>query len=381
MKIIGIIIEANPLHNGHQYLIDKVKKDENPDLLIALTTTYFSMRGDISCYPKVDKVKYLLNAGFDIVLEFPTILCMQRSDIFAKNAIKILNDIKITHLAFGMETNNPVLINKATKIYTSDEFKNEFDNKIKANANYKKAQIDTLKPYFSNDEWGFINNSNFFLGLEYLKYLKNTDISPIIIKRIGPGYDELHEKNNLASATYLRTLLKNNNSVDKYLNYAPCQFINLNKAENNLFKFWQFTSLIKPHLIKKTSINNYLLNNTNLVDTYEDFISHMTTNKITKTRIKRTIINNLIDSDYWEMSDTVFLEPYLRLLGFNYSGRKYLNFLPKELKKFLFSNPNKLKFESIVLNHELKIAKFYDLITEKNFYITEYQFPIRKDNK
>ena len=55
MKIIGIIIEANPLHHGHEHLINTVKQEHNPDCLIAVVSTYFTMRGDINCVTKKEK--------------------------------------------------------------------------------------------------------------------------------------------------------------------------------------------------------------------------------------------------------------------------------------------------------------------------------------
>lgn len=374
MKVIGIIIEANPLHNGHQFLINQIKEKEKPDILIAGVSTYFSMRGDITCYPKHDKVNYLLQAGFDLIFEFPTCLSLERSDIFAKNAINILKELNITHLAFGMEDNDESLIEKVINIYSSDDYEIEFTKKLKEHYNYKKAQVAVLKQYFNELEWEKINNANFFLGMEYLKILKNTSIKPIIIKRLGPGYNDLEEKYELASATYLRELIKENKNVDKYLPYQRKFFINLLEAEKNLFNYWQYLALIKPNSLNKTSFNSYLIKNINF-SSYNEYIDYLTTDKITKTRIKRTIIKNLIDPNFnhYELK-----HPYLRLLGFNNKGLNYLNKMPKEIKKLIFSNPNELNEKSFILENELLTAKFFDLITQNNYYIFEYKFPIRK---
>ena len=89
MKIVGIIIESNPFHNGHQYLIDQVKKQLNPDILIALSSGYFTMRGEISLLSKKTKTKLLLDAGFDLVIDFPLYLLLNSSDYFGKNGVDI----------------------------------------------------------------------------------------------------------------------------------------------------------------------------------------------------------------------------------------------------------------------------------------------------
>jgi len=53
MKVFGIIMETNPLHNGHSYFIKKIKEIYQPDVLIAITSTSFTMRGDISVIDKL----------------------------------------------------------------------------------------------------------------------------------------------------------------------------------------------------------------------------------------------------------------------------------------------------------------------------------------
>ena len=103
MNIIGIIIETNPLHNGHKYFIDEIKNKYNPDVLIAVTSTSFTMRGEVSVINKFDKTSALLKAGVNLVLEFPFILSTQSSDYFATNAVTILNSIGVNQIICGCE--------------------------------------------------------------------------------------------------------------------------------------------------------------------------------------------------------------------------------------------------------------------------------------
>lgn len=71
MKIFGIIIEASPFHNGHQYFINKIRETYAPDVVIAVCSTSFTMRGDISTIDKFNKTSALLNNGVDMVVELP----------------------------------------------------------------------------------------------------------------------------------------------------------------------------------------------------------------------------------------------------------------------------------------------------------------------
>ena len=52
MKIVGIICEYNPFHNGHIYHIEKIKERYPDSLIILCLSGYFMQRGDISILSK-----------------------------------------------------------------------------------------------------------------------------------------------------------------------------------------------------------------------------------------------------------------------------------------------------------------------------------------
>ena len=106
MKIIGIIAEYNPFHLGHLYQIKEIKKKFPDSIIIAIVSSCFTQRGEVSIINKWDKTKICLDNDIDIVIEFPFLYATQASDIFAKGAITILNKLGIDILAFGTETDN-----------------------------------------------------------------------------------------------------------------------------------------------------------------------------------------------------------------------------------------------------------------------------------
>ena len=52
MEIIGIIAEYNPFHLGHLYQIKKVKEKYPDSIVIAVISSSFTQRGDISILNK-----------------------------------------------------------------------------------------------------------------------------------------------------------------------------------------------------------------------------------------------------------------------------------------------------------------------------------------
>ena len=116
MKIVGLIVEYNPFHNGHLYHLKEARRLTNADVIIAVTSTYFSMRGDVSVIDKLQKTQIALAAGIDIVVELPYLLGCQNADIFAKNAVKILAKMGVTEIVSGSELNDFKLLNTISKL-------------------------------------------------------------------------------------------------------------------------------------------------------------------------------------------------------------------------------------------------------------------------
>ena len=106
MKIIGIVTEYNPFHNGHMYQIEKIKEMYPNSILIIAMSGNYTQRGEISVINKWNKAKIAVNNGIDIVLEIPFIFSNQSADTFSYAALKMLSEFKIDTLVFGSECNN-----------------------------------------------------------------------------------------------------------------------------------------------------------------------------------------------------------------------------------------------------------------------------------
>ena len=55
MHVIGVIAEYNPFHKGHLYQINKIKEKYPNSLLVVVTSSSFTQRGNISLLNKWDK--------------------------------------------------------------------------------------------------------------------------------------------------------------------------------------------------------------------------------------------------------------------------------------------------------------------------------------
>lgn len=382
MKIMGIVIEANPFHNGHKYFIDSIKEKYKPDLIIAITSTSFSMRGEISLLNKFKKTQIYLDNGIDIVLELPFPYAVQSADTFSKESIKILNKFKITDLAFGSETKNNELYEKLYKLITNSIINN--DNSISKKENFNLLLRNCN---FSNEEISIIESPNFTLGFQYLKFIKdnNLNINYHLIKRIQNNYHDVFPTSNIASATSIRNYLSNNKDVNQFIPYNSNKLIDVNNAEINLFNIIKYkynvnNNYINTDFLLKEGIQNYIKNNGDFLTNYKNFIEKLKNKKYTKSVISRSILHNLIETK--EITDLSC--DYLRILGINSKGLSYINSLDKSVKDLIFSNPKEIKnIDSDInkiLNYELTSTKLYQTIINEDLLINEYKLPIRKDD-
>lgn len=384
MKVVGIIIEANPFHNGHQYFIDKVKNDLQPDVIIGVTSTSFSMRGDISVIDKFTKTKILLEKGFDIVLELPFFKTVQSADFFSKNAVDILSNLRITDIAFGIENTDFSFMDKSLQAL------NDYQENYKQNnaISLKNNLIEYLKNHhFTDDEINLFNSPNFTLGIRYLSTIreKKLNINSHFIKRIGNNYHDISITSNYPSATSLRKLLEEKKDISLYVPKNVNIIENYQESLNNLFTIIRASYLIHPeenknYFFSYEGINNYIYKNGNFNSSYQLFLDSLKNKKYTLSRIKRTILHTLLKTNIETKQDTT----YLRILGISQKGLEYINTLPKNVKNLLFSSPNEVKnFQKDIsenLDLELKASRLYSILTNQpDLYLKEFTLPIRKE--
>lgn len=73
MRIIGIIAEYNPFHNGHAYQIEKIRSLTQADFVIAAMSGNFVQRGEPALIDKYARTEMALSCGADLVIELPAL--------------------------------------------------------------------------------------------------------------------------------------------------------------------------------------------------------------------------------------------------------------------------------------------------------------------
>ena len=84
MKTAGIIVEYNPLHNGHLHHIKETRRKSNCDCLVAVMSGNFTQRGEPAMIDKFTRTKMALLNEVDLVIELPFLLTIQSNNLLQK---------------------------------------------------------------------------------------------------------------------------------------------------------------------------------------------------------------------------------------------------------------------------------------------------------
>lgn len=359
---IGIITEYNPFHNGHLYHLNKVKELGDSPIILVMSGN-FTQRGILSVVEKYDKALIALKYGVDLVIELPFQFSTQSSDYFAKGALKILNALGVEKIVFGSESDDLDKLNQLADIQLINK---DYDNIVKAELdkgiNYPTAMSNALKIITGKT----IRLSNDLLGLSYIKEIKKNKykITPITIKRTNDYKSEkLEEK--ISSASSIRKAIENNvditNNVpsivlDKIIDINTNKYLEFLKykilSDNNLERYQSVDEGIENRLKKEIE------NSTSL----DEFIKNIKSKRYTYNKINRMLTHILCS--FTKEENIVYKDiEYIRVLGFNNKGKKYLNKIKKEIEIPILTNINKDNIKLLEL--ELRVDKIYNLITNR----------------
>lgn len=223
MTIAAIIAEYNPFHNGHEYMIQKVKEETGADYVIAVMSGDFTQRGIPGIADKHTRARMAVSCGADAVFELPVRFATASAELFATGAVSLFSSLScVDYLVFGSECGTISEFTKASELLLQEpqEFKEAIQKQLRQGHSYPKAFALAVKECGRELSVSpeLLDNPNNLLGLEYMKALKRlaSTIKPHTITRTGTGYHDNHttfSKDSgtlIASASAIRSALTSN---------------------------------------------------------------------------------------------------------------------------------------------------------------------------
>ena len=384
-KVLGIISEYNPFHNGHLYHLEQSKKITGANYTIAIMSGNFTQRGSTSIIDKWSKAEIALNCGIDLVIELPLLYSISSAENFADGAIKILDSLKIVdYLSFGAETSEIDNLDKIANVLYKEPkaYKDLLTTEIKKGLSFPKARENALMTYLpdSNNYENILSSPNNILGIEYLKALKRhkSNIRPISVARFETGYNDLNYSGNIASATAIRNIVKNGGfDIIRRLLPSPSYNILMDNIKQghivtdlSAFKKQIIYNLRKMDVKEISDLPDVteglefaIKKAANACNTLHEFFTLIKSKRYTATRIQRILLYALLGITKKDMALSKKINPYIRVLGLNNRGK----FLISEIAK---SNPKLEIITSVKRFYENSNNKNLNLLLDKDIWAT-----------
>lgn len=385
-KVLGIIAEYNPFHNGHLFHLNESKKLTGSSYTVAIMSGNFAQRGNTSIIDKWSKAKSAIECGVDLVVELPVLYSTSSAENFAEGAIKILDSLKVVdYLSFGAETVDINLLNNIATVLNEEpkEYKSLLSEELKKGLSYPKARENALMIYLNDIKKysNVLSSPNNILGIEYIKALKkyNSIIQPIAMPRHESGHNDLNYHGNIASSTAIRNITKNNGfDILRKLMPEP-SYTNLIKnikvghvvPDLSVFEKEIIFNLRKMSIYDISQLPDVseglefaIKNAANSCNSLVELLNIIKSKRYTQTRIQRILLYSLLGITKKDIAISKKTQPYVRVLGFNEKGKYLISEVAKANPKLNIITSVK-KFTDKNLNRNLKY------MLEKDIWATD----------
>ena len=394
-KVLGIIAEYKPFHNGHLYHSKKSIEETGASSVICVMSGNFVQRGNTSIVDKWTKTKMALANGVDLVLELPTIYSVSSAENFAEGAIRLLDSLKIVDtISFGMEAKDIASLNNiANVLYTEPkEYTTILEHELRKGVSFPKARENAVMMYLNDIKQyaNILTGSNNILAIEYLKAIKKlkSKLNPIGIRREKVLYNDEIIIDDFASATAIRKMIATGqfSDIQKVMpksSYALLAdelrkghyVLDLSKFQKEIIYNLRKMSVEEIAQLVDVSegLENAIKNAANSSNNLVDFVNIVKSKRYTQTRIQRILIYALLGITNSKMLAFKKAVPYARVLGFNENGKQLISQIAKKnkkvqivtsVKKYMDESKNKVLKE--MLETDILATNVYTLGYEKD---------------
>lgn len=337
MKIVGIVAEYNPFHNGHQHHIAESRRLTGADFVVCVMSGSFTQRGEPAFLDKWTRAETALLGGADLVLELPLPFSLGSAETFAFGAVYMLHSLGVVDfLSFGGENPDLALLRGAAAKLLDPETMPVIKRHLKEGASFPAARQKALEA--GGETAAFLARPNNILGVEYLKSLAllHSPITPVVVPRHSTGYHDPAPDGAFASAKAIRKILAEE-GPSCCLPLLPEKtrgpFLRAVETGRYFLADEAYSKAVMACLKKLTAeelarvpdvgegLQNRIVKAARESFTLEDFFARLKTKRYMRTRLNRIVMRSFLGLD---ASFCPPVPPYARILGLGPAGREIL---------------------------------------------------------
>ncbi|WP_127604604.1 nucleotidyltransferase [Paenibacillus validus] len=364
MRTVGLIVEYNPLHNGHYYHYQQSKKETGADAAVCVMSGHFLQRGEPAIVHKWARAEMALAMGADLVLELPVAYAAQPAEWFAYGAVSVLEATGVVDsLCFGSESGDLSVLSAAAELLHREPpaFAALLREELAGGLPYPAAYSRTVARFVPGADVDELAKPNNTLGLHYLIALHRlgSSITPRTIRRTKADYNQADVTDgSIASATALRKLLLGGGSLDAIRPYVPPATADILEREWRAGRAPVHWELFAQPLLHKLlsqpperladccEVNEGLEHRIAAAlremdpeearsgRTVEALLERLKTRRYTRTKLQRTLLRILLEHRKADLAPELLRQgaPYIRVLGFSPRGRELLRAMKTKAK-------------------------------------------------
>lgn len=364
MKSCGIVAEYNPFHNGHQYQIDQLRQQLQPDVVIAVMSGNFLQRGEPAIVDKWTRTQMALASGVDLVVELPAIFALQPADYFARGAIQTLGALGIDALCFGVEegTAHDFLVGAEWMVKNEEAIADAIQQSTDTHLPYAQ-QMERIIIDLASEFPVHLNSPNNQLGFAYAKEIVQNGLADKVellpLQRKSAGYHDrdISSETGIASATAIRLAMTDNKDIEKYIPKVAYPY--LKAAQDQMVTWEDYFPLLKYQLLVQSEdslraiyqmtegLENRLKAAAIESHNFTEFMDKIKTKRYTRTRLQRLLSYVLMQWNNDEVLAAMHSINNIRVLGFSKAGQSYLSEIKHDLALPLIVNVNKETKEQV----------------------------------
>ena len=361
MDIAGIVCEFDPFHNGHAYLLRRVR-EQGASGIVCVMSGDFVQRGGPAVLDKFRRAEAAVRCGADLVLELPAVYSVNSADWFAKGAVRILKGLGcVDTIAFGSECGES---GKLLDIACATAFEPpEFSDALKAcladGMSYPAAYRSALEQVFPAADVSVLDGPNDILAVCYLREIvrQGSDIVPFAVMREGAAHGSSDPEGEIASASFIRGELQSGSGrwkncvpepVRQLLEEADLSPEALSRRKDRLFAVIRHALLTGgsealeglPEISE--GLENRILSAVRTAEDLDGLISGIVTGRYTASRAMRVLTQLILGLSKDLVSEADQTEAaYARVLAFNNRGAELLKDAKEKGDLPVYSNINK----------------------------------------
>jgi predicted nucleotidyltransferase len=380
-RVVGVIAEYNPFHNGHLYHLKRSLELTGAGVCVAVMSGDFVQRGEPALLDKWRRSAVAVKNGLDLVVELPFLYAAGSAEYFASGAVRLLDAMGfVTHLAFGCEAGELAPLAEAARVLAAEPrgFKDGLRAALKEGLSFPRARAEALRREAGDAAAELLDRPNHIPAVEYIKQLILTGsrIEPVAIRRAGAGYFEADPRAGIAGASAIRTMFLSDEKSEReealrYLPYPadmPAALQSLDRYFTIIAAAARMKSRDELHEIISASegLENRLKRALDRAFDMPSLIAAVKTGRYTETRVRRFLLHVLfgITRERFAALDAAW-PGYLRVLALSEKGGALLRRVKTRAEIPIITNPNKQRVPSPaseILDLDILAADIYNLV-------------------